>query len=86
MVKIYAMYTSFFILSINELSSNSIESTTTFFRNNSGVNFQGISLLIFLYYLLLLELLESPSNDLGAGVLMSRGSASNSVFLSVDVR
>lgn len=86
LVEIYVMYTSFFILSINKLSSDSIKSTPTFFGNNPGVNFQSISFLIFLYYFLFLELLESPSNDLRTSMLVSRMPAGNSVLLPIDVR
>ena len=33
-----------------------------------------------------LELLETPSNDLAAGVLMSRMPAGDSILLTIDVR
>ena len=68
------------------LSCNTVKSSSSFIGNDSGIDFQAISFLILLNVFLLLQLLKSPSDDLGAGVIMMFGSASSSLESSVEVR
>ena len=68
------------------LSSNSVENSATLRGQNAGVQLKAVSFLVLLDPLLLLELLKSPSDDLGGGVLVSLGLAVSSVPASVDVR
>ena len=69
----------------NEFGDNSVKGTSSFVSNDSGVDFEGISLLVFLDDFLFFELLQSPSDDFGTGVLMSFRSDFSSVKTSVNV-
>jgi hypothetical protein len=73
-------------LGFNVFSNNSVQSSSSFVSDDSRVNLQSISLLVFLDDSLLLELLQSPSDNLGTGLLMSFRSALSSVKASLDVR
>ena len=76
---------SFFVLGVNELSGDSVEGTSAFIGDDSSIDLKLVSLLILLDDFLLLQLLETPSDDLQVGVLVSGVSAGNSVFLAIQV-
>jgi len=76
-------YLSFSILDV--FSYDSIEGSSAFVWNNSGVDLQAVSLLVLLNELLLLQLLQSPSDYFSAGVVMSFRSASSSLQSTVNV-
>jgi hypothetical protein len=67
-------------------SSDSVEGSATFVGNDSGINLEAISLLVFLDEFLLFELLKSPSDNLGASVVMEFRSAFSSVQATIEVR
>ena len=73
------------VFGLEVFGDNSVEGASSLIGDDSGVDLEGVSLLVFLDKFLLFELLESPSDDLGAGVLVSFGSALSSVESSVDV-
>ena len=77
---------SFFILSIDKLSSNSVKSSSTFIGDNPSIDFELISFLIFLDNFLLLQLLKSPSDNFQVSMFMSGVSAGNSVLLAIEMR
>lgn len=76
---------SFLILGVDEFGGDSIEGSSAFFRDDSGVDLEGVSLLVFFNDFLLFELLETPSDYLGAGVLVPGVPAGDSVLLAVDM-
>ena len=69
----------------NEFGDDSVKGTSSFISNDSGVDFEGISLLVFLDDFLFFKLLQSPSDDFGTGMLMSFRSDFTSVESTVDV-
>jgi hypothetical protein len=73
------------VFGLEVFSDYSVEGASSLIGDDSGVDLEGVSLLVFLNKFLLFELLKSPSDDLGAGVLVSFGSALSSVESSVDV-
>ena len=77
---------SFFVLGVDELSGDSVEGTSAFIGDDSSIDLKLVSLLILLDDFLLLQLLETPSDDLQVGVLVSGVSAGHSVLLPVQVR
>ena len=73
------------VFGLKVFGDDSVEGASSFVGDDSGVDLEGVSLLVLLDEFLLFELLESPSDDLGAGVLVSFRSALSSVKSSVDV-
>lgn len=58
------VYTSFLVL-LDVLSGNSVEDPASLRRKNTGVELKRISLLVLLDKFKFLQLLETPSDDLG---------------------
>lgn len=77
---------SFLIFGVDELGGDSIEGASAFLGDDPGVDSEGVSLLVFSDDFLLLELLEAPSDNFGAGVLVPGVSAGHSVLLAVHMR
>lgn len=73
-------------LGFNVLSNNSVQSTSSFISHDSRVDLQSVSLLVLLDDSLLFQLLQSPSDNFGTGLLMSFGSALSSIEASLNVR
>lgn len=59
---------SFLVLDV--LGSDSVQGSSSLIGDDSGIDFKAISFLILLDVFLLLQLLEAPSDDLGAGVIV----------------
>lgn len=76
---------SFLVLGVDEFGGDSIESSSSLLWDHSRVDLQLVSLLVFFDYFLLLQLLQAPSDDLWACVLVSGVSAGDSVLLAVEV-
>ena len=55
---------------LDGLGNNSVEGSSAIVGDDPGVDLQSISLLVFFNIFLLLELLQAPSDDLGAGVVV----------------
>ncbi len=70
---------------LDVLGSDSVEDSATLRRKNAGVELERISLLVLLDKFELLQLLQSPSDDLGGGVLVSLAFAFSSQESSVKV-
>lgn len=73
------------VFGLEVFGDDSVEGASSFVSDDSGVDLESVSLLVLLDEFLLFELLKSPSDDLGASVLVSFGSALSSVESSVDV-
>jgi hypothetical protein len=73
------------VFGLEVFGDDSVESASSFISDDSGVDLEGVSLLVLLDEFLFLKLLESPSDDLSSGVLVSFGSALASVESSVNV-
>lgn len=67
------------------LSRNSVQDSPALRGQDAGVQLQTVSLLVLLDPLLLLQLLEAPSDDFGGSVLVYLSLAVVSVSSSVDV-
>ncbi len=67
------------------LSCNTVKSSSSLIGDDSSIDLQAISFLILLNVFLLLQLLKSPSDDLGAGMIMMFGSTSSSLESSVEM-
>ena len=74
---------SFFVL--DGLSHNSVEGSPALVGNDPRVDLQPVSLLVLFNVFLLLELLQAPPDDLGAGVVVRLGGAVAALESSVDV-
>jgi hypothetical protein len=70
---------------LDVFSDDSVKSASSFISDDSGVDFKGISLLVFLDDFLFLKLLKSPSDHFGSSLLMSFRSDFTSVESTVDV-
>lgn len=55
---------------LDGLGDDSVEGSSAIVGDDPGVDLQTISLLVFFNILLLLKLLQAPSDDLGARVVM----------------
>ena len=67
------------------LGGDSVEDSSAFGGENAGVELEAVSLLVLLDPLLLLELLKSPPDDLGGGVVAGLGLAVAFLPASVEV-
>ena len=71
---------------LDGLSDDSVEGSSSIVGDDPGVDFKGVSLLVFFNIFLFLELLKTPSDDLGASMIMRLRGAVSSLQSSVDVR
>jgi len=71
---------------LNVFSSNSVQHSTTLRWENTRVKLEIVSFLIFLDEFELLQLLETPPDDLGWGVIVELRSNFSSVETTIEVR
>lgn len=71
---------------LDGFSDDSVEGPSSIVGDDPGVDFKGVSLLVFFNIFLFLELLKTPSDDLGASVIMRLRGAVSPLQSSVDVR
>lgn len=74
------------LLGLYVLGGDPVQHGSTFLRNDSGLQFEDIPLGIFGDDLILFQLLQSPSDDLGPSSLMFGGRAVGSDFTPIEVR
>lgn len=67
------------------LSSNSVEDSSSLGGKDAGVQLEGISLFVLLDVFKFLELLKTPSDDLGGGVIVELALAVSSVEATIEV-
>jgi len=70
---------------LDMLSSDSVQGSSSLIWNDSGIDFKSISFLILLDVFLLLQLLKSPSDDLGAGVIVVLWGTSSSLEATIEM-
>ena len=71
---------------LDGLGDDSVEGSSAIVGDDPGVDLQSISLLVLFNIFLLLELLQAPPDDLGAGVVVRLRGAVSAPQASVDVR
>ena len=69
----------------SDFSGDSVKILGAFLGDDSGVDLKFVSLLVFLDNLELLELLESPSDDLSSSINVVRETVSSVLSRSVEV-
>jgi hypothetical protein len=82
-IEVKGLYTSFSVL--DGLGGDSVKSSSSLVGDDSGIDLESVSLLVFFNIFLFLELLETPSDHLSAGVVVGLGCAVSSFQSSVDV-
>ena len=68
------------LLAFDVFGSDSVKNPSTFVGDDSRVELESISLLVFLDNFLLLQLLQSPSDDLEGGVFVLGSSSGHSLL------
>ena len=74
------------LLALDVFGGDSVEDSSSLIGDDSRVEFEGISFLVFLDDFLLFELLESPSDDFEGSVLVLGSSGWHSLLSSEKVR